>query len=210
MNSDVCIQKFIADFSFRLTGGTLRVYQIAVEQMLAFCGKPFDAITKKDIRSWLNSLDKSGYKSSTLRNKLFGLNLFYKYCLEEEIMTYNPVASITFPDLEEGIPHYLELSQLTQLRELVKGSLQERAIIETLYATGVRIQELVDIKMEDIDWSERIIHIPNGKRKKGRIVAFTRPCKEHMKAYLPERNDELPFFFKITPRQIKLPNVRLT
>lgn len=89
--------------------------------------------------------------------------------------------------------HYLDFEQLTQLRKLVEGNVTERVIIELLYATGVRLGELVSIQKEDIIWSERIIHIRKGKGKKERIVLFTKGCEVWMKAYLESRFDQLPY-----------------
>ncbi len=195
ITSEACIEKFKRDYSFRLAVGTVDMYQHAVGQLLAYCEKPFDEINTRDIRSWMHHLYTNGNKPATVKKKLFGVKLFYRYCQEEELMTHNPVSSVTFPEVEQMLPRYLHMDQLTRLRKLVEGREQERAVIELLYATGVRIRELAAMKKEDIDWSERTIHIPNGKRKKGRIVLFTRICAEHLKAYLQKRDDDLPFVF---------------
>ncbi|MEK5209714.1 tyrosine-type recombinase/integrase [Psychrobacillus sp. FSL H8-0510] len=62
-------------------------------------------------------------------------------------------------------------------------------------ATGVRLGELSAMEQSDINWSERSIHIPRGKFKKGRIVLFTAMCATHLKAYLDSRTDQLSFVF---------------
>lgn len=200
ITSNICLKKFVNDYSFRLDVKTVDLYQKAVGQLLAYCDKPFDEIRTKDIRNWLTYLDKEEYKPVTVKTKLAGVKLFYKYCLEEKLITHNPVLFIPFPEVEETLPHYLETEQLLRLRKHVEKCMQERAMIEVLYATGIRIGELVAIKIEDIDWSERLIHIPNGKRKKARIVLFTRACEEHLRVYLEDRSDKLPFVFVNTTR----------
>ncbi|QOK29793.1 tyrosine-type recombinase/integrase [Cytobacillus oceanisediminis] len=195
MKSEEYIEKFKDEYSFRLAKKTLDVYKTALEQLFNHCEKPFKEITVKDIRNWLVFLDSNGYRPTAVKTKLAGLKLFYKYCLEEEIITHNPLASIGFPKVEETLPRYLQIDQLTQLRKIVEGKLWERAIIETLYATGIRLSELAAMKKDDIDWSERIIHIPQGKGKKARIVLFTNACAAHLNAYIQNRQDDLPFVF---------------
>lgn len=195
ITSEMSIQKFKDDYGFRLAPETVDLYQKAVGQLLTYCEKSLDQITRRDIRNWMIHLERNDYAPTTIRTKLFGVKLFFQYCLEEEILSHNPLNSLPLPEVEESLPRYLQSNQLTQLRQLVKGRVQEIALIELLYATGVRIRELSSMKKEDINWSERIIHIPSGKRKKARIVLFTRECAEHLQAYLQNRQDDLPFVF---------------
>ncbi len=113
---------------------------------------------------------------------------------------------IPFPQVEDKLPHYLQKEEFIRLRNLVKEHIDYRAIIELFYATGIRLMELVELKKESINWGERIITIPNGKRKKERIVLFTRECGEHLKAYLEyNQDDKQPFVFaNYHPRSIQL------
>lgn len=186
---------FILDYSLRLEPQTVDLYQKAVRQMFAYSSKSFDVMKSKDIRNWLIYLNENGYKSVTIKTKLAGVKLFYKYCMEENFIESNPAKLIPFPQVAESLPHYLQMEQLIRLRQHVEKQIQERALIEVLYTTGIRIGELAEIKKVDIDWSERLIHIPNGKRKKARIVLFTRSCAEYLQAYLEKRSDNLPFVF---------------
>jgi site-specific recombinase XerD len=123
------------------------------------------------------------------------LRVFYEYCLEEGISTQNPVEGITLPKIEDKLPTYLTYEQLMQLRSLCEGNLRQRALIEVLYTTGIRLGELSNMKLEDINWTERMIHIPKGKGKKERIVLFTKECAEYVKAYMQSRKDDLPYVF---------------
>lgn len=195
LTSESCLQKFKEDYKHRLTEKTINLYERAVKQLLVYCEKSFDVITTGDIRKWLLHLDKINYKKSTVHTKVVGLKLFYKYCLEEKLVTNNPANPIPFPKIEGTLPCYLEMKELNLLRKLVEGKVQERAVVEVLYATGIRISEMAALKKEDISWSERIMHIRNGKRKKERIVPFTHTCTEHLKTYLEERKDDLPLVF---------------
>lgn len=195
ITSEQCIDKFKKEYSYRLEKSTIKCYCEWVMHLIMYCGKHFQDITTGDIRNWMLNLEIKSNKAKTIKTKLTGIKLFYKFCVEEDIIYHNPVASIPYPEVEEKPPHYLQHKQLTQLRELLNGEKQERAIVELLYATGIRISELSALKKEDISWSERIITIQKGKRKKGRIVLFTRYCAEYLLAYLQTRNDNLPFLF---------------
>ncbi|MDQ0154248.1 tyrosine-type recombinase/integrase [Robertmurraya andreesenii] len=195
MNSDVILNQFLLEYQFRIGKDTLTHYLINVRQLLHFTGKSIDSVTKSDILGWLGYLKKKKYKPWTVWGKLTSLKTFFKYCLEEGYIHKNPAETIPFPRIEEKLPYYLSLDQLGKVRELLQGRLEERAILEVLYATGVRISELCAMKKEDINWSERIIHIPKGKYKKGRIVLFTRNCEEHLKRYLDSRRDNQPYVF---------------
>lgn len=195
MSSEKYLTQFINDHSLRLAKGTLEGYETSVRQLLAFYDKSFHQITRKDIRNWLTHLEENHYQLSTIKTKLLSVKQFYKYCVEEGHLSQNPVASIMVPKVDEKLPTYLEHIHLTQLRQLVKDKKEERAIIEVFYATGVRLRELTAIRKEDINWSERFIHIPEGKRKKARIVLFTRACAEHLEAYLKTRSDTMPYLF---------------
>ncbi|MCR8847765.1 tyrosine-type recombinase/integrase [Rossellomorea sp. SC111] len=195
ISSEECIQNFILEYSFRLNEKTIDLYQKAVRQLFNHCEKVFNEVSTKEIRNWINYLDDNDYKPATINSKLFGIKLFYKYCAEEGLISSNPAVAISLLELEDSLPHYLQVEQLMQLRKMVEGNTKERAIIEVLYSTGIRLGELISLRKENINWSERLINIENGKRKKGRIVLFTNMCAEHLKIYLHQRKDDLPYVF---------------
>jgi len=195
MNIKEILEKFEEDHQFRLSSKTLKAYLFAVNQLLTFTEEPFDKISKRDIRKWMKQLSENGYKTNSIKNRLIALKTFYKYCSEEEFIKESPAETFPFPKTMETIPRYLTREQIIQLRKLVEGNVMERALIEVLYATGVRISELRAMKKADINWSDRSILIPEGKGKKGRIVLFNPTCEEYLKAYLYSRTDNLPYVF---------------
>lgn len=195
LKSKEFINQFLDDYSHKLSHNTLRGYKTALEQLLDFCGKSYDDISKREIRNWLMSLEEKGCKPNTINYKLKAIRLFYKYCVEEEYMSDNPVESIPDSKVEEKLTYYLSYEQLTLLKSICKEDLRFRAVIEVLYSTGMRISELANMKLNDINWTERMIIIPEGKGKKARSVFFTRECAEHLKAYLRTRSDNLSFVF---------------
>lgn len=169
--------------------------QLAMKQLLTYCEKSIQDINTRDVRNWLNHLQTNGYAKATVRTKLYRIKPFFKYCLEEAIIQHNCLDSISIPEDKQKLPRYLEMEQMEKFKQLVSSQLRQRAVIEVLYSTGVRVGELCNMKKEDIHWSERMIHIQKGKGKKDRIVLFTKECEEYLKAYLNARHDELPFLF---------------
>ncbi|MEQ6356889.1 tyrosine-type recombinase/integrase [Lysinibacillus sp. M3] len=196
MDVEVCIKHFALDYKFRMSPTTLRIYQGFIKQFINQLGKTVKEITKKDVRNWITYLSaEKGYQPSTINSKIAALKLFFNYCLEEGLVSQDPTKDIKFVFVKENPPHYLLKEQIMQLRAFLEGQTQERAIMEVLYATGVRIGELVAMEKKDINWTERSIIIPEGKRKLGRIVLFTSECAEHLKAYLDSRTDNYPTLF---------------
>lgn len=192
---ETVVENFGFDYKHRLESKTIDLYQRAIREFIAFSEKPIQEIKPSHVRNWILALELQDYSTSTINTRLYGLKLFYKYCIDENILNFNPIDPITFPTVEEALPHYLQNEQLEHLRRIVKDKPKLKAVIELLYSTGIRISELSKLKIEDINWSERIIHITNGKRKKERIVLFTRQCEEYLKAYLKTRDDDLPYLF---------------
>lgn len=198
-----CMEKFKEDYSRRLALTTINDYVAAVGQLITYSGKSLDTINAKEIRQWLVHLEKKGLKSTSINKMLSALKLFFTYCLEENWITRNPMSTVSFLAKEQWVPYYLEHHQLMQLRQLVEGNVRERAIVELLYVTGIRLGELVALKQEDINWSECMIYIKEGKGKKDRLVLFTQSCSEYLKAYLAQRQDDLPSLFVTTARGIR-------
>lgn len=189
------LEKFKMEYQLKQHPKSLQDIQYAVNQLMDYCEEPIRDVKAKTIRKWLLHLDETGYAPVTIRKKLYRIKPFFQYCLEEKIIDRDPLESIVIPEAIPKPPYYLEFNQVEKLRLLVAGELRQRATIEVLYTTGVRLGELITIKKEDIQWSERMIHIRQGKGKKARIVLFTPACGEHVQVYLQERRDDLPFLF---------------
>jgi site-specific recombinase XerD len=195
LTPEVVIEQFQEDYIKRLAKRTMQCYVSSIRQLLDFYKKPYYEISSEEIRQWLICLGDSGLKVGTIINKIKALRLFYNYCVEEDHINNNPVEGIPYPKGENKPPYYLTSEQLLQLRYLCEGNLKKRAVIEVLYSTGIRASELTNMRIEDINWSERKITIPIGKGKKERMVFFTKECAEHLKVYLQSRSDNLPFVF---------------
>lgn len=190
------IQKiFFDDNHARFSSETTRSYRISLQQFFSLANKPFDEIKSTDIRGWLATLEDSGLKRKSVNLKLTAVKSFYRYCIEENLLKKDPTAIIKSPKPDDSLPYYLTKMQVTLLQELTRSNVAERAIIETLYTTGLRISELLNIKLSDIKWETRQIWIRKGKGNKERFVLFTHECSVRLKAYLKEREVASDYLF---------------
>ncbi|WP_404468658.1 tyrosine-type recombinase/integrase [Sutcliffiella horikoshii] len=194
MKTDV-IQSFLEDNRSRYSAETLRSYKLSLHQFFSFCRKNYDEVKATDIRAWLASMVEEGLSKNTIHIKLAGLKSFYQYCIEENILKNPPTLTVKALKKDDSLPYYLSKRQVAQLQELTKGDYQFRPIIETLYATGVRVSELLHIKLKEIKWDTRQIWIHKGKGNKERFVLFTHDCAERLKGYLDKREVYSEYLF---------------
>lgn len=194
MLNDNIINKFIDDNVLHFSPCTKNKYKYIISEFFILCEKDYDQVKQNDVRKWLDKLYNHN-KPKTIALKLTALNSFYRYCIDEGLVVKNPVRKDMFPKVPDRLPDYLEKDQLLKLIEVTKGNLLDRAIVLTLYSTGVRASELINIKLDDISWEDRTIRILRGKDKKDRLVFFTAKCQEGLKEYLSMRKGNSPYLF---------------
>lgn len=139
------------------------------------------------IRKYLSHLHEKKYLSSSISRKISTLRSFFKYNLKENKITNNPMTLISNPKREKKLPKYLNYEEMEKLLNSIDTSelegIRNKLIIELLYSTGIRVSELVNIKIKDIRIKENQINIL-GKGNKERIVLFGEKAKEMIKIYL--------------------------
>jgi integrase/recombinase XerC len=194
MNEKI-IHAFFQDHYARFSAETIRSYRITLNKFFDYCGKNYNEIQLNDVRDWVASLIHTGLKPRTIRLKISAVKSFYRYAMEEHLLEKNPTLKIKAPKKEDSLPYYLSQRQLTLLQELTRSDIRDRAIVEALYATGVRVSELLQIKLEDIKWEKRLIWIRKGKGNKERFVLFSHECAERLKTYLHNRKEVSDYLF---------------
>lgn len=194
MNNEIQ-QSFFNDYQARFSSETIRSYKISIKQFFLHCEKNYDEVKAMDIRAWLASMEEKGLKAKSINLKLTALKSFYRYCMEENLLKKNPTLTVHSPKINDSLPYYLSKKELALLQELAQEDLRNRAIVEALYATGVRISELLNIKLEDIKWDNRQIWIRKGKGNKERFVLFSYDCAERLKSYLNQREINSKYLF---------------
>lgn len=153
---------------------TILDYDEDLNEFLNLVNKDVAKIEKDDIKVYLTILFKHKNKSSTISRKISSLKSFYKYLNLKEIMSHNPMSTIKYPKKEKLLPKFIQYNELEELLKVSKeGKLGDRnnLIIELLYDTGVRVSELVNIKISDIDFDNKKIRIM-GKGSYERFAFF--------------------------------------
>ena len=150
------------------------------------------------LRKYLSFLHRKNKKSSIAR-KISTLRSFFKYLVREQIIPSNPAKSISTPKVEKTLPTTLTVDEAFRLMESPKGisekssseglkekNLRDRAILELLYSSGLRVSELVGLNSDQLDMDLGIVRVM-GKGRKERIVPVGMKAIEVLKAYLEER-----------------------
>ena len=158
--------------------------------------KSFKSIIKKDILDFLENLKLKNVKNKTKSRKIFALKRFYRFLISERIIKNNPMEKIDIPKSEDTLSITLSADQIEKILKFVskkKNSyidIRSNLIIELLYSTGIRVSELISIKINNIDLKKKKILIDppeKGKSRKERIVFFGKQTKEVIEKYLEFR-----------------------
>jgi len=147
----------------------------------------FDALS---IREFLGFLYGHGLAKQTLSRKISALRSFFRFLLKLELIAVNPAVGVSLPRLPKRNPGCLEVEQVAALLEApdvtTRVGIRDRALLELLYATGVRVSELVGLDLDDLGLTERVIRV-RGKGKKERQVPFGEKAGEALARWLQER-----------------------
>lgn len=153
-------------------------------------GAKLRGVDPERVKSFLSFLGTQSYSKSTVARKLATLRSFYKFCLRRAYVAAHPLAAIRTPKQEKRLPKYLELDQITKLlgtpdQSTLLGA-RDRAILEVLFSTGVRVSELVDLNFADVDFEGQLIRV-RGKGKKQRATPIGSTAIAALRKYLELR-----------------------
>jgi integrase/recombinase XerC len=174
---------------------TIRNYRSDLNQLVSFLNKTGGAprtlkvshITTEHLRSFLHWLNRKGEKASSLARKLACFRSFYRFLIRKGSAPNNPAEDINSPKLPKPLPRVLTKDDANALMEFPAGksplSLRDRALLETLYSTGARVSEVVGMNVEDVNWTEGLVHL-RGKGRKERIVPIGAVALEAIRASL--------------------------
>ena len=143
------------------------------------------------VRTYLAFLNEKQYSKATIARKLATLRSFYKFLVKRNQVTSNPVIAVRTPKQDKKLPRFLEYEEVKKLLDTPPQDnwlgARDRAILETLYSTGIRVSELVALNMDDIDFLGEIVHI-RGKGKKERIAPIGSSALQVIQHYMEFRN----------------------
>ena len=151
-------------------------------------------VTKEHIRSFLAYLSQQGMSRKTIGRKLAAIRSYFGFLMRTGAITLNPAKAIHTPKAEKKLPTFLSIQEALDLLELpdknTPEGIRDKAILEIFYGTGIRLRELVKMKLDDVDFHEGLIRIL-GKGNKERLVPLGRMAEKSLKGYLKIRNQLL-------------------
>jgi len=170
---------------------TVEQYVRYASQMLIFIGKRGNKITPGDLRKYKIYLStKKKYSKNSIYLALKAATSYLKFIGREEL-----AREIKPPKRPKQMPKYLTEEEVRRLMEAAEGNPRDYAIISLLAYSGLRVSELCNLRVEDVDLSERVVYVHSGKGDKDRIVVISEHAAEAIEAYLLTRDDDLEYLF---------------
>ena len=191
---EVQVDKFLFFLKVELNYSelTIKSYQLDLTDFFGYIESKkinYLTITNHDVRGYLKYLDSCNLKNSTISRRISTLRTFYNYLVDENIVENNVFHNVKNPKLEKKLPNYLNYNEMEELLESIDISttegLEKRLLIEMFYSTGCRVSEMINVKISDIDFTNKTIRIM-GKGSKERIVYFGDICNDIMMSYINE------------------------
>jgi len=151
-------------------------------------------VDRQVLRDYLSHLMEQGFVKASIARKLSAIRSLYRYLLREEIISANPVATTSSPKLDKRLPSFLTIEEMERLLAAPDLSTpqgqRDRALIELLYASGLRVSELVKLNLEQVNLDTNEIRVW-GKGSKERVVLIGKPAAEALRAYLQQGRPRL-------------------
>jgi integrase/recombinase XerC len=192
------LQQFLQHLRYErnVSQHTLRNYSSDLEQFRDHLFRidkrtdvPVSEIDHLTIREWMADLHGDNKKKTSIARKLASLRTFFQFLVREGVLENNPAKLVATPRVERKLPNHLSMEDAVRFIETPDLNTdlgkRDRAILEFLYATGMRVGELVGLNLKDIDFREKLVRV-TGKRKKQRILPFGEPSLQALMYYLNE------------------------
>jgi len=197
------IEQFLEHLRYErnVSAHTLRNYQSDLEQFLHFLtaaekrkAPEISEIDHLTIREWLATLHTANKSKSSIARKLAALRTFFQFLVREGMLELNPAKLVATPKLEKKLPNHLSIEEAVRFIESPDPETElgkrDRAMLELMYATGVRVAELTTLNLADVDFRNQLVRV-TGKRRKQRIVPFGDPAGAAIRNYLTVRDQFL-------------------
>ena len=163
--------------------------------------------TPIDINNYISYLFNNGLKSSSINRKISSIKHFYLFLLKKKIINNSPADETSTPKQEKYLPTSMSEDEVECLLSSPKSSSKierrDKAMIEILYATGMRISELVNLKLTDIDFNRSVLKVL-GKGSKERLVPYGEKASEAMSIYLKDRKKSECKYVFLSNRGLKI------
>ena len=186
-------------FEKRYSDHTVSSYKIDLEQFVNFIKeelnlKEFNSVNHKTARSWIINLSSEKLAPTTINRKIASVKSFYKYLISREKLNENPFKKITLLKKEKKLPKFIKEKDIKIMFDQSKfennlTDIRNLLILELLYGTGIRLSELINLKIKDCDLNKSQIKVL-GKRNKERIVPINKNIKYQLEKYLILRTEK--------------------
>lgn len=194
------VQKYIKylEVERSLSPYTVRNYSNDIRGFLDFLGRSkvtsFDKVDRSIMRQYLGMLHSEKTSRISINRKLSALRSFYRYLLRENKVNSEPLSTLSAPKLERRLPTFLTKEETIRLIKAPDTSTlqgeRDRAILELLYATGLRLSEVASLNLSDVDLNSRQLRAW-GKGSKERMVLMGKPAAEALKRYIKHGRPKL-------------------
>ncbi len=142
------------------------------------------------LRGFLAKLQENQNKKSTMARKLAAIRSFFQFCIKKKWLEDNPAKAVATPKQEKHVPSFLSEDEMAQFLDLPQTTqpldLRDKAALELLYATGMRVSELAGLNLDDLSLSEKLVRV-RGKGKKERLIPFGRKAEDSLAFYIRSR-----------------------
>ncbi len=180
-------------FSFN----TIDAYERDVRQFTKYVtskSRKLDKVEEVDVVNFIQSVNQPGIASSTLSRKISSLRSFFRFLMGEGLIMEDPTTIIESPQIKRKLPNVLDVSEIEKILQQPERKetlgIRDKAALELLYACGLRISELLSLKVENIDFDESFL-ICYGKGEKERIVPIGNYAMDSLNLYLAKARSEL-------------------
>ncbi len=185
-------------FERGLSDRTVRAYQGDLQRLLSFLkdqgiAEPSE-VGHDELRSYISYLKAEGLAANSIRRALSSMRTYFSFLIEEGELESDPTERLESPKSWRKLPTVLTREEASALLETpsprTASHTRDRAILELLYATGLRVSELIRVQLNDVDLDEQLVQV-TGKGERDRIVPFGATAKDAIERYLRELRSEL-------------------
>ncbi len=181
----------------RYSAHTLTAYEADLAQFEAYLQETYSlsdtaAVTHLHLRSWVLSLVEGGLTPRSVNRKLATLRSYYKFLLKREVIRQDPTLKVRAPKIQKGLPHFVQEVEMDRLLDNIPfpdnfEGWRDRLVLELLYGTGIRLSELLQLRVAQVNLHEGVIKVL-GKRNKERVIPMAKPLQALIGKYLLCKN----------------------
>lgn len=179
------------------SGNTVSAYRSDLTKLCGFLKKynicSWDRVTLTDLNSYILSLERDNHAPSTVSRNVSSIRSFFTWMFRMKVINDDPSVNLKQPKTVRKSPQILTVEEMTRLLDAPDSGtdkgIRDKAILELMYATGMRVNELINLRMEDVNLSLKIITLKGNERE--RIIPFGEPARKALSEYLNGVRDKL-------------------